>query len=261
MAVRKPAVPPAPEQPRPVPVTLRPGGRRAHRRHVQVRRPVVFGVAVAGAAMFVGSMASSALPDSSPEHPTNLPLGVIDVASSPASSMGAVTLGATAAVPAATPVSDVHLTTQRVRVPPSITPLPLGERVRPLDPGPARFPALTAQESEISSRSTMDAPSTTTSGERPAPAPERPIGDHQPDTSQPAQPVVQPEDATAPTNGSTHHVVESSGSAEDVAAQGSGSYDSGRSVGHVNSPPSGQATAQDGSARHDSTHQGGRHHR
>lgn len=105
------------------------GARWSHRRRTVARRPLTIGVAVAGAVMFVGSVAGSNLPTSSGQPVADPPLDAADVLGAPVGSSGKVTLGAAAPTAAPEPIS----VTQPELVPPSIHPPPLRERVRPLD--------------------------------------------------------------------------------------------------------------------------------
>ncbi|MGH3906260.1 MAG: hypothetical protein ACRDTE_19085 [Pseudonocardiaceae bacterium] len=169
-----------------------PGGRRSHRRRPPARRPLVFGATVAGAAMFVGSMASSALPDT-PGHAISSP--TLDVPGHPGSavgSSGAVMLGAAARDAAPTPISVV----QAGLVQPSINPPVLGERARPLTPGPVIIAAPHRMEPETSSRSTMSTPPTVAPGD--APAPDAPAPDGRAPDAQTAPPAGPEESVDQP---------------------------------------------------------------
>ncbi|MGH4016665.1 MAG: hypothetical protein ACRDSL_22570 [Pseudonocardiaceae bacterium] len=148
-----------------VPLALPPGGQRSHRRRPPARRPLVVGAAVAGAAMFVGSVASSALPDRPGQPTTSPPLGLPAPPSSPVGSSGTVTLGAAALEAAPAPISGAA----PELVVPSINPPPLGPRARPLQPGPVILAAAPRAEPETSSRSTMATPSTVAPDDRQVP--------------------------------------------------------------------------------------------
>ncbi|HEY2762775.1 MAG TPA: hypothetical protein VGJ13_01960 [Pseudonocardiaceae bacterium] len=224
--------------------------------------------------MFVGSVASSALPGSSSGHPDNPPadaMNAMDVVGAPVSSQGIVTLGATAATPQAVPVSVVHPAILRVGAAPSINPPPLGARARPLNAGPVSFVAPAVQEPEISSRSTRDVPPAADTSGQPAGgsradaprtadpgAPSNgtpPTGSPDGGAPQAGWPVVQPDDGSAPQNGGPkHHRVKTAAQTGDTAPQTSGPTGGSRTVRTTDSVPAGHGTAQGGSA-----HAGGHH--
>ncbi|MGH3911535.1 MAG: hypothetical protein ACRDRM_11965 [Pseudonocardiaceae bacterium] len=256
------AAPPAPP----------PGGRRSHRRRPPARRPLVFGAAVAGAAMFVGSMASSALPDT-PGHATSSP--TLDVPGHPSSAVGAsgaVMLGAAARDAASTPISVV----QAGLLQPSINPPPLGDRARPLPSGPVIIATPHRVEPETSSRSTMSTPPTVAPGDAPAPdAPAPPAGpeesveqpqagapdDRGPDDPAPDDPAPDdpaPEES-APEQDAAEQGVPEEGAPEQGTAQNNGRTYSNVPEDRVGDTP--DAAADQGDPQNGSGDEGGRHRR
>lgn len=155
-----PARMPGPGQPASSPVMLPSVGPRAARNRSALRRPLLYGVVVAGAALFVGSVAATSAPQDRPLGPADLvPLADPTL---PAAATGGGTLGAAATpgAPAAAPAA--HVTTVDQAMPPLSPPL-LGQRAQPLDMAQSSRPVVnTAAISPQSAPASRHAPSTST---------------------------------------------------------------------------------------------------
>ncbi|HEY2723837.1 MAG TPA: hypothetical protein VGI84_04025 [Pseudonocardiaceae bacterium] len=143
-----PAGMPGPGQPPTAPLMLPSVGPRAARSRPSMRRPLVFGVAVAGAALFVGGVATSA--------PLDRPLGPSDMVpfadpTLPAAAASGDTVGSAAApaAPEITPLGEAL----------PLSPPPIGQRALPLSPGVGS--AQTISRPEVAARSIPSAPAST----------------------------------------------------------------------------------------------------
>jgi hypothetical protein len=175
-------------------------GPRAARRP-SVRRPLAFGVAVAGAALFVGSVATSAPQDGRPLGPSDLvPLSEPTL---PAVAAGGGTLGGAAAAAPATPTAQVTPVSEAL---PLHLP-PLGKRAEPLNPGGA---AVLIDRPVPSARSVPSAPAVATTA--------------------PTQPPQSPDDPAVPgAGGSDDGGVSDAGGPQDDGSQAGRSPEGGSS--------------------------------
>lgn len=195
-----PAGMPGPGQPPTAPLMLPSVGPRAARSRPSMRRPLVFGVAVAGAALFVGGVASSASLDR--------PLGPSDMVpfadpTLPAAAASGGTVGGAAAPAAAseiTPIGEVL----------PLSPPPIGQRALPLSRGAGSVQ--TISRPEVAAGSIPSAPAPTGS----APAQTALAGD----TTAPADPGAGQAQDSSQRGSST-------GSSSTGSGTRSGSTDSG----------------------------------